>query len=294
MAGEIVCVGEVLWDSLPDGLFLGGAVFNAACHLRALGEPAVFASRVGDDELGREVLRRMERRGLDPGWVQVDRDLETGFVAVKLDSPGSPRFEILEPSAWDAIEPDGALIEIARTASALVHGSLALRNGVSRETLRLLFETGVPRVFDVNLRPPFVNPAVVEECLRGASIVKLNEEEWEAVRDWLKISGGDQAAAGDLAARFGIETICVTRGARGAALWTRGIWAEDPGFRVDVVDTVGAGDAFLAALIAGFRMDRTPARILEEACLLGAFVATRPGATPAIDRTEIEKIRSTR
>ena len=291
MAGEILSVGEVLWDSLPDGLFLGGAPFNVACHLHALGEPVAFASRVGDDELGREILRRMERQGLDPGLIQVDRELETGFVVVKLDAKGSPTFQILEPSAWDAMEPAAPLLEAARTARALVHGSLALRRPATRDTLRRIFETGVPRAFDVNLRPPFVDRAIVEECLKGARIVKLNDQEWTVLSGWFGLSGDLRRGSEALAARFGIETVCITRGAAGAALRHRGGWHEHPGFRVHAVDAVGSGDAFLAALLSGLLRGKDPALVLEEANALGAFVATRRGATPPSDPGEVAKIR---
>jgi len=291
MAGEILCVGEVLWDALPDGLFLGGAPFNVACHLHSLGEPVRFASRVGEDELGREIRRRAERAGLDAGLLQQDPHLPTGFVAVHLDPKGSPSFEILAPSAWDRIEASGPLVEAARSARALVFGSLAQRDAASRETIRRLIELSPRRVFDVNLRPPFDRREVVLECLARTHILKLNDAEWPVVCDWLGMTADIHRGAENLAAHLGLETVWVTRGARGAILWHRGRLIEHPGFRVEVADAVGAGDAFLAALIAGLLRDRDPSIVLDEANALGAYVAGRRGATPPHDRKAIERIR---
>jgi len=291
MAGEILCVGEVLWDALPDGLFLGGAAFNVACHLHALGEPVRFASRVGDDELGREIRRRMERAGLATDLVQTDPDLETGFVAVRLDARGSPTFEILAPSAWDRIEAAPALLDAARSAKALVFGSLAQRDAASRETIRRLLALDLKRVFDVNLRPPFDRREVVLECLARAHVLKLNDGEWATVCDWLGMPADLPRGAENLSARFGLETLCVTRGAAGAALWHRGRLVEHPGFQVETVDAVGAGDSFLAALIAGLLRGRDPSIVLDEANALGAYVASHRGATPVHDPRAIERIR---
>jgi fructokinase len=292
MTNEILCVGEVLWDALPDGLFLGGAAFNVACHLHALGEPVLFASRAGSDELGREIRRRMARFGLRTDLLQEDRELPTGFVAVSLDARGSPTFEILAPSAWDRIEEAPALLDAARGARALVFGSLAQRGPISRATIRRLLALARRRVFDVNLRPPFDDRKVVLECLPGTHLLKLNDGEWETLCGWTGIAGDLRKAAGDLAERFGIETICVTRGAEGAALWHGGGFVEGTGFRIDPLDAVGAGDAFLAALISGLLGGKDPAEALEEANALGAYVATRRGATPPHDRDAIARIKA--
>ena len=125
MNREILCVGEILWDALPDGLFLGGAPFNVACHLHALGTDVAFASRVGDDTLGEEALRRLRARGLGADLMQIDGSLPTGFVRVALDATGEPEYEIVEPAAWDAITLSDALSQHADRAAALVYGSLA-------------------------------------------------------------------------------------------------------------------------------------------------------------------------
>ena len=294
MEGTILCVGEVLWDSLPAGLFLGGAPFNVACHLQALGENTAFAGRVGDDELGREIRRRMESRGLSGDLVQVDPELETGFVAVTLDARGSPTFRIVEPSAWDRLEPTPGLLDAARAARAVVYGSLAQRSETTRETIQNMLALSPRRVFDVNLRPPFVDRSVIEAGLQGAYLLKLNEDEWSRFVEWWGLPAELDRGARALAKAFGVQAVCVTRGDRGAALWRDGRAFEDPGFRADVVDAVGAGDAFLAGLLSGLLAGKAPAEALDFACALGAFVVTRRGATPQHDRGEIEKIRRAR
>lgn len=291
MADAILCVGEVLWDALPAGLFLGGAPLNAAYHLRELGEPVLFTSRVGADELGREVRRRLERLGLSTEHLQTDSELSTGFVVVSLDASGSPTFDIVAPSAWDAIEMEEGLCERARQARAIVFGSLAQRDPRSRETIQSLWESDALMVFDVNLRPPFDRKEEVEMSLRHANIVKLNDTELDALREWFGLKPGFKAGTVDLAQSFDCPTVCVTRGEAGAALWHERRWYDHPGFRVDVLDAVGSGDAFLAALLSGLLAGADAAATLERANALGAFVASQNGATPPHDAGAIQRIQ---
>ncbi|HEX7018650.1 MAG TPA: PfkB family carbohydrate kinase, partial [Gemmatimonadaceae bacterium] len=152
---EILCVGEVLWDALPAGLFLGGAPFNVACHLRAAGARVSMVSRVGRDRLGEEALRRMPWYGVGSDLIQLDDELATGFVRVTLDDAGNPDYEILEPVAWDAIAASDPLLRRAADARAIIFGSLAQRHPVSRATIRRLWDTDALLVFDANLRPPY-------------------------------------------------------------------------------------------------------------------------------------------
>ncbi|GAC1683510.1 MAG: carbohydrate kinase [Gemmatimonadaceae bacterium] len=278
---EVLCVGEVLWDSLPSGLFLGGAPFNVAGHLHALGVPVGMISRVGRDRLGREALQRLTRSGIATDLVQTDPALPTGFVSVTLDDASGPTYEIVDPAAWDCIELQPGLMERAKQAAAIVFGSLAQRREISRRTIGQLRELNVPKVFDVNLRPPYDDPEIVRCSLPHASIVKLNEHELAQMASWFALPTGMRAGANALADRFACETVCITRGAAGAALLHRGRWSEHPGFRVEVKDTVGSGDAFLAALLHGLLAGHDDADVLQRANLLGAYVATQRGAIPA-------------
>ncbi len=278
---EVLCVGEVLWDALPEGLFLGGAPFNVACHLRATGTPVAMVSRIGRDQLGDEVLRRAARYGVTTDLVQVDPDLPTGFVRVDIDPSGNPSYEILAPAAWDAITTNDELLLRAANARAIVFGTLAQRHATSRETIRRLWEAEALIVFDVNLRAPFEDREIVGESLRRADVVKLSDEELERVAEWFTLRGDFEAKIRALAAEFQCDVVCVTRGSAGAALLHDGTFTEHPGYQVDVKDTVGAGDAFLAVLLAGLLSGATDSALLQHANLIGAYVTTQYGAVPA-------------
>lgn len=283
MAHSILCVGEVLWDALPMGLFLGGAPFNVACHLHQLGEKVTVVSRVGDDVLGHEAIRRVRHRGMKDDYIQLDSNFQTGFVEVALDPEGAPDYTIVAPVAWDEIEYPGGLHAVAQQADAIVFGSLAQRRSPSRETIRALWAMGGCAVFDVNLRPPFIDRAVVELSLQAADVVKMNDDELEQLIEWFDMAPSPRAAVEALANRFDVAMVCITRGKHGAMLWNDGRWAEHPGHTVTVADTVGAGDAFLAGLLAGYLAGREDVTILDEAARLGAYVATQMGPTPSYD-----------
>lgn len=290
MNAPILCVGEVLWDSMPAGLFLGGAPHNVARHLHRLGQPVTLVSRVGDDVLGHEALRRLDADGLDLEHVQIDPDLPTGFVKVAMDVGGIPDYEIVQPAAWDAIELTDELRDAAVEARAVVFGTLAQRDDTSRRTVQALTDAASFAVFDVNLRPPFADRAIVQASLDIADFVKLNEDELRELGGWFAWPEAEREAVEALAESFGCRIVCVTRGARGAALWREDRWHEHPGYSVAARDTVGAGDAFLAALLAGVLAGRHDDKALDFACRLGAYVATRSGAVPDYTADTLDEI----
>ena len=282
MAGsEILCVGELLWDSLPAGLFLGGAPFNVACHLRAAGLPVSMVSRVGSDQLGGEALRRAARFGVATELVQVDPRLPTGLVRVTIRDDGNAEYEIVEPAAWDAIDVTPALLEHAAGARAIVFGTLAQRGPTSRRTIERLWQTDAMRVLDVNLRPPHDDPTIVHRSLGHADVVKMNEGEMRRIAEWFDLPPDLRDAAAALSETYACRTVCITRGREGAALWRDGRWTEHHGFQVEVRDTVGAGDAFLAVLLAGLLSGTEDRALLQHANLIGAYVTTQVGAVPA-------------
>ncbi len=278
---QVLCVGEVLWDALPAGLFLGGAPFNVACHLRAAGLPTAMVSRVGRDVLGDEARLRLARYGVGTDLIQVDPSLPTGFVRVSVDDAGDAEYEIVEPAAWDAIAPSDALMRRAAEARALVFGSLAQRSEVTRSTIERLLETDALKAFDVNLRPPYDDREIVRRSLANADVVKMNDLEMERLADWFDLPRDPRELAAALAEAFACDTVCITRGSAGAALWRDGRWIEHAGFEVEVRDTVGAGDAFLAVLLAGLLNGAEDRALLQHANLIGAYVVTQLGAVPA-------------
>jgi fructokinase len=279
----VLCVGEVLWDSLPEGLFLGGAPFNVACHLRAAGVAVSMVSRVGDDRLGDEVLRRAARYGVGVDLVQLDPTLPTGFVRVRVDERGNGNYEICEPAAWDAIEATETLLARAARARAIVFGSLAQRNAASRAAIERLWSVATEplMVFDVNLRPPYEDVDIVRRSLERADVVKLASAELVRLSEWFGWTGDEPTRMRALATQFRCSVVCVTRGGEGAALLHDDVYTAHPGFPAEVRDTVGAGDAFLAVLLSGLLAGHSDEELLQHANLMGAYVVTQFGALPA-------------
>lgn len=279
----MLCFGEVLWDCLPRGLFAGGAPVNVAYHLQRLGLPAIPVTAVGDDFLGRELLRRFDRWGLTREGVHVVREKETGAVLVQLDEHGGATYDILQDVAWDWIKLEESLRPRAARAAALVYGSLAQRADHNRRQLIRLKEWApqARRIFDVNLRPPFDAPEVVWRLCEGADLIKLNHDELAKLMSREHDLKAVESVARDFAKRTGGARICVTAGGDGAGLWWDGDWFWEPARPIEVEDTIGAGDSFLAGLLKGWLLDgKEPASILAGACRLSEFVAGREGAMP--------------
>lgn len=280
----VVCFGEMLWDFLPDGLFPGGAPFNVAYHLHRHGLNVHLASAAGRDLLGEELLRRLKHWGLDTDGIDRHQGLPTGYVRAALGTTGDAAYEIAPSVAWDQIATGEDTIRATHTARALVFGSLALRSMFNRAALdRLLavLPADAVRVFDVNLRPPHDDLGLVRELAGRATLLKLNAGEAARLCDDQPGFGREEAHARALAGQTGCPLICVTAGAPGAGLLSHDQWHWVPGRAVTVVDTVGAGDAFLASLLFHRLRGSDDAHGLACACRLGEWVATRRGATPA-------------
>ena len=280
MSNNILCVGEILWDALPSGLYLGGAPYNVSVHLHELGEGVSFASRVGRDRLGQEVKRRVERAGISTDLIQTDDYYETGFVEVELDANGNPEYTIIEPVAWDHIELEAQLKQRANEAWGIVFGSLAQRKTHSRETISNLLESSAKKILDLNIREPFYDKGTIQLSMKAADVLKFNEVELELLTDWFNLPADERQAMEKLSSSFECETVCMTRGSEGSILFHEEEWSEHPGFCVSTADAVGAGDAFLAALISGLHQNLEPDELLSHANATGAYVATQNGATP--------------
>jgi fructokinase len=285
----LVGLGELLWDLLPSGKQLGGAPANFAYITNLLGDVGVPASRVGPDALGEEAIERLKTLGLSTDWVQRDASHATGSVKVEIDAAGQARFEIQESVAWDFLEFSPAWQQLAQNADAVCFGSLAQRSFASRSTIRSFLRATRPeavRVFDVNLRQNFFNAEILSESMQLASIVKLNHEELPRIMKLLELQHhNEKASAGSLLASHNLELVCITRGNNGSLLTSRDEFNEHPGFQVKVADTVGAGDAFTAALAHGYLRQLPLAQINEHANRVGAWVSSQTGATPT-PRTE--------
>jgi fructokinase len=281
----LVGLGEVLWDLLPTGKQLGGAPANFTYHAHALGAEARLISRIGKDALGQETLDRLKQLGLTAAFVQSDSELPTGTAGVELASDGQPRFTIHEPAAWDALEATSAAGRAVADADALCFGTLAQRDKRSRAALRSLVMAAPPtalRVLDLNLRQHYYSRELIQESLDLAQALKLNDEELVELARILSLTGDTRAQVAALADRFRLRCVACTRGARGSLLFAEGAWSEHAGVPARVVDTVGAGDAFTAAmtlgLLAGWPLDEIHMRAIDVA----TFVCTQSGATPSL------------
>jgi fructokinase len=281
----VVCYGEILWDFLPRGAFPGGAPFNVCYHLHWLGLRAHLASAVGQDLLGDDLIRRLKGWGLETDGITRYVGLPTGHVRAILDATGNASYEIATSVAWDQILPGEDTVRAALGARALVFGSLAQRASVNRASLKRLLAVlpaGALRVFDVNLRAPHDDLALVRELARQATLLKLNAAEAARLAGGETAPGREETHARALAEQSGCPLVCVTAGGNGGGILAEGAWHWVAARPVAVRDTVGAGDAFMAGLLAGLLLHReSPAAALARACRLGEYVATQDGATPS-------------
>ena len=285
----IVALGEVLWDVFPDARLLGGAPLNFAVHAKNLGADAHIVSRIGTDDLGDKIAQAVHGFGLSLDTVQRDPKRPTGRVNVTLDLQGRPTFEIVKDVAWDAIEETPEAQALVARAEAVCFGTLAQRSARSRTAIQnLLARAGSARlrVCDINFRQRFYTLPIVTASLKIANVLKLNEDELPVLLKLLKIGGKASASRAEVVALmkgFELDVVCVTLGERGAILHTAEGEIHSPGYRVKVADTVGSGDAFTAGLVVKLLAGAPHAEALDFANLVGAYVATQPGATPALD-----------
>jgi fructokinase len=292
MSAEFFAFGEILWDCLPSGRHAGGAPFNVSAHLAQLHCAVALISSVGQDPLGDEILQVAIDKGLATQFITRARvGLPTGTVIVTVDANGNATYDLVQPVAWDEIRVPQEVLDAVAQARAFVFGSLAGRSLYNLDQLdKLLALPGPVKFFDVNLRPPFADPKLVLDLAKRADVIKLNDDEVGRLAAWLQTGSmtastpRDAQSLSDACARVAGETatkrICVTRGPDGAALWENGQITCVPAPHVEVRDTVGAGDAFMAGLMRGLTSDLEIHRVLESACRLGAFVASHNGATP--------------
>ncbi len=278
----ILSFGEVLWDAFGAEKQAGGAPMNVALHLAKQGAKVAFASCVGMDASGFELVEFLTDNHLHGPLIQQDEHLPTCEVTVKLDANQQATYIIPEPVSWDNIQTEDALTKAAAKASAIIFGSLACREAGTRDTLlNLLDETKALKIFDVNLRAPHYTLSTIENLAARADVVKMNEEEAALL---INGSTGDlKDKITEFRKKYHAQTICVTRGEHGALVWHDYEFYEHPGYKVEVIDTVGAGDSFLATFINGLLHKHPIPQVLDKACAVGAYVAGKRGANPEYD-----------
>ncbi len=288
---RIAAIGELLWDLLPHGPQLGGAPANFAAMSAnlAIAENSVdtvfLISQVGNDSLGRQAREQMAAHGVQPDFIFIDSELPTGTVTVTLAETG-PTYRVHEPAAWDAIPTTPELTALAPTLDAICFGTLAQRSAVTRRTLREFVEAArmeCARVFDVNLRAPYWTQESLEWGCAHASIVKMNEEEVpQLARALAAPTSTPLEFANFLLREFPVKLVAITRGAQGSLLRTREAIEEHPGIPVQVVDSIGAGDAFTAGLTHAFLRGCSLEAIAGQANRRGAWMTTQPGGMPPL------------
>lgn len=278
---NIIGIGEILWDCLPTGKQLGGAPANFAYTSKQLGNNGIILSRIGKDDFGKEILEQLKNKKLSVDSIQIDKEKPTGAVNVTLEN-GQPNYEIVENTAWDFLQLSEDWREIARNADAVCFGSLAQRSEVSHKTIRGFIELvkGL-RIFDVNIRQKYFSREILQRSIELTNVVKLNHEELPIITEILKIRGATvQKCLEKIIKEFDLKLICLTRGANGSLLMTKDAVSEHKGLKIDVADTIGAGDAFTAGMSHGVLRNWELDKINEFANRIGAFVASKTGAMP--------------
>lgn len=282
---RIVGIGELLWDLLPAGAMIGGAPANFSYHAGALGADARVISRVGADALGDALLAELGTRGVNTTGIQRDAQYPTGTVAVSLADDGQPTYEIMSDVAWDHLQVAPGALSIAAAADAVCFGTLAQRGPISQQTIRTLVSASASdalRILDVNLRHSYYSREILEASLSLANVLKVNDEELPVLAAMFALSGDLHAQMAQLAERWQLRAIAVTRGGRGSVLRTEHDVSEHAGLAVNVMDTIGAGDAFTAAMAIGLLAGWSLPDVNARANAVAACVAGSVGGMPAL------------
>lgn len=290
----IIGIGEALWDILPEGKKMGGAPANFAYHVSQFGLKSMVVSAVGNDRLGKEIIDNLSEKNLNMLIEEVQ--YPTGIVQVELDNEGIPCYDIKENVAWDNIPFTDRLKEVAEKTTAVCFGSLAQRNVVSRETINKFLalipdRKGIYKIFDINLRQGFYTKEILCRSMEQCNILKINDEELVTVSRLFGYPGIDlQDKCWILLAKYNLEILILTCGVNGSYVFTPGnvSFVETP--KVEVADTVGAGDSFTAAFLSALLMKKTVREAHQLAVNVSAFVCTQNGAMPQIPENYISRL----
>lgn len=290
---QAICYGEILWDVLPDGKQPGGAPLNVAYHLKKQGVETSIISRVGDDDNGHKLAILLDSCGVDHTLLQKDNHYPTSEVIATMNNGNEVTYEILFPAAWDFIDYSPAVAGKLKRSTYFIFGSLSSRNDISRSTLFQLLESDAIKVFDINLRPPFIKKDLLEALLLKADIVKFNQAELEMAQLLFGGSFGNEASQiRFIQQRFNIPEIIVTKGEFGASFYKNEKTFNSWGSEVRVKDTIGSGDAFLAAFIANHNLKNEPQATMKNSVAMGAFIATKKGGCPEYRIQEYEDFKN--
>ena len=280
---KVISIGEILWDCLPDQRKLGGAPANYLYWAHCLGAEAAIISRVGEDDFGQDLLEAWQRKELSSELIQIDPKKITGNVDITFSSHGIPDYLIHDDAAWDYLAATPESLNAVSQADVVYFGSLAQRNSVSRKTIyQLLSETPEQaiRVYDINLRQGFFSRASIAQSLKFANVLKVNADELEVLTELFSLVGTDKQKLHQLADVYQLNVAVLTRGQKGSFLYQDQHCFFEPARRIEVVDTVGAGDAFTAALTIGLAQGLSSEAAHTLAADLAADVCSQSGAMP--------------
>ncbi len=281
----VIGIGELLWDLLPAGKQLGGAPANFAYHAHRLGAESLVVSGVGSDALGHEILLNFNRLGMRTDGISINPAVPTGTVGVELDAHGKPTFSIHDHVAWDLLVINDDLAGEAKRAEAICFGTLGQRHLIARAAIRSMLTLVPPtalRVFDINLRQHFWSKEQIAASLKLANVFKLNDDELPIVAQLFDLAGNEGSQLRQLAELFELRAVALTKAANGSLLLVGDKLASRAATAVVVVDTVGAGDSYTAALTMGLLAGHEPEQILECAHRIAGYVCTQPGAMPSM------------
>ncbi|MCG6191291.1 PfkB family carbohydrate kinase [Maribellus maritimus] len=286
---EVLCIGEMLWDNMPNGSIPGGEPMNVAINLSNLVVCAYLISRVGADNAGELLLDFLKEKKLSKDYVQTDQDLPTRQVLVHLDQDNEPHYEICHPVVWNSIMANEHSLNIPNQADLVVVGSLASKSMLSQQSILKFLQSGKTRIMDVNLKPPYCNREIIEPMLKYIDIVKMSADKLRQILSWDSIPEvmGIKSMILLFEIRYDIHTICITKGKDGAVLYENGRFIQHPGFNIEEIEPAGAGDAFLSGFIFGILHRYNPEEKITFACAAGAYVASQKGATPEFSYSDI-------
>ncbi|WP_447640190.1 MULTISPECIES: carbohydrate kinase family protein [Chitinophagaceae] len=291
---RMTCFGEILWDIFPDGRNAGGAPFNVSYHLSKMGADTAMISRIGNDELGLQLLQKLRNWQIPTQYIQTDTQYSTGTVIATIEPNNEPQYDIIAPVAWDYIEWAEMLEQRVKHSDAFVFGSLGARDETARDTLWQLLEVANYKVFDINLRPPFVDFKHIQQLMKQSDLVKLNLSEMEQL---LFFMGKTFSDTGDsmafLTDYFHLDGLILTKSGQGASYLTGDVLYTSDIVPVTISDTVGSGDSFLAGFLSGKFLGLNPEeQPLYNASMLAAFVTSQVGATPEYDSETFEAFKN--
>ena len=288
---SVICYGEVLWDIFPNKTKPGGAPMNVAYHLNKFGINSKMISRVGTDKYGTGLLQILNRWGISTQNCQIDENNQTGIVNAIANPDHEMSYIIRENAAWDNIEFSEDHIDEVKNADAFVFGTLITRNETSKQTLYKLLDYAKYKVFDINLRPPFYDKKTIEYLLNQCNLLKLNESELQLISSWYSNEKLEELSnIRFLQVTYNIDEIIVTKGSKGATYYNLESEYFVPANKVQVKDTVGSGDSFLAAFLAKKIQKESIETGMYYATALGAFVTSQEGACPDYEIESLDQL----